>query len=55
VLVTSHVMDVAEKCRRLGMLREGRLIPEGTLEELKAASGAASVEEAFLHYGGVRA
>mgnify|MGYP001398688657 CR=1 FL=1 len=55
VLVTSHVMDEAEKCRRLGMLREGRLIAEGTLEELKAASGAASVEEAFLHYGGVRA
>jgi len=55
VIVTTHVMDEAGKCHRLGMLRGGRLIAEGTPEELKAASGAASIEEAFLHYGGVRA
>jgi ABC-2 type transport system ATP-binding protein len=55
VLVTTHVMDEAGKCRRLGMLRDGNLIAAGTPEELMAGSGAASIEEAFLHYGGVRA
>lgn len=55
ILVTTHVMDEADKCHRLGMLRGGRLIAEGTPEELKAGSGTTSIEEAFLHYGGVRA
>lgn len=55
ILVTTHVMDEADKCHRLGMVREGDLIAVGTLEQLKAESGAADIEEAFLYYGGVRA
>lgn len=53
IIVTTHVMDEAEKCQRLGMLRDGRLIAVGTPGELKARADAARLEEAFLYYGGV--
>ncbi|MDF2834628.1 MAG: ABC-type multidrug transport system, ATPase component [Paenibacillus sp.] len=52
ILVTTHVMDEADKCHRLGMIREGALIAVGTPEELKSETGSASIEDAFLHYGG---
>lgn len=55
ILVTTHVMDEADKCHRLGMVRDGRLIAVGTPEALKEETGGATIEEAFLFYGGVRA
>ncbi|SFV08936.1 ABC transporter ATP-binding protein [Alicyclobacillus macrosporangiidus] len=54
ILVTTHVMDEAEKCHRLGMLRDGRLIAVGTPGELKASANVTTIEEAFLAFGGVR-
>jgi ABC-2 type transport system ATP-binding protein len=48
VLVSSHVMDEAERCHRLILLREGRLLADDTPDNLRAATGAATVEEAFL-------
>jgi ABC-2 type transport system ATP-binding protein len=55
ILVTTHVMDEADKCHRLGMVRDGSLIAVGTPEALKAETGSRSIEEAFLYYGGVQA
>ncbi|MED4957817.1 ABC transporter ATP-binding protein [Paenibacillus macerans] len=55
ILVTTHVMDEADKCHRLGMIRDGSLIAVGTPEALKLETGSATIEEAFLYYGGVRA
>ncbi|WDL99552.1 ABC transporter ATP-binding protein [Alicyclobacillus sp. ALC3] len=55
IVVTTHVMDEAEKCDRLGMIRDGRLIAVGTPDELKAHTQATNLEAAFLAYGGVRA
>ncbi|MFC4768644.1 ABC transporter ATP-binding protein [Effusibacillus consociatus] len=52
ILITTHVMDEAEHCDRLGLIREGRLIALGTPEELKRKSGAQTIETAFLHFGG---
>jgi ABC-2 type transport system ATP-binding protein len=54
IIVTTHVMDEAEKCHELVMIREGRLIAVGTPEEILKASGSKTIEEAFLYYGGVR-
>ncbi|MDF2926862.1 MAG: ABC-type multidrug transport system, ATPase component [Paenibacillaceae bacterium] len=55
IVVTTHVMDEADKCHRLGMVREGSLIAVGTPEALKQETGSKTIEEAFLFYGGVRA
>lgn len=52
IILTTHVMDEADKCHKLGMIREGRLIATGTPEELLAASSTSTLEEAFLYYGG---
>jgi ABC-2 type transport system ATP-binding protein len=48
VLVSSHVMDEAERCDRLLLMREGRLLADDTPAALLAATGAADIEGAFL-------
>jgi ABC-2 type transport system ATP-binding protein len=48
VLVSSHVMDEAERCHGLLLLREGRLLAEDTPDALRRHTGAATVEDAFL-------
>lgn len=52
ILVSSHVMDEAERCDRLGLIRDGRLIAEGSAGELRRRGGAADLEEAFLRLAG---
>lgn len=52
ILVTTHVMDEAEKCDRLAMIRDGRLITSGSPAELKRKFGISSLEEVFLKAGG---
>ena len=51
ILLTTHVMDEAEKCTHLSMMRAGELIASGSPEEIQVKSGADSLEEAFLFYG----
>jgi ABC-2 type transport system ATP-binding protein len=51
IIVTTHVMDEAEKCHELAMMRDGRLIAQGTPLELRAGIGASSLEDAFIYYG----
>jgi len=48
VFVSSHVMDEAERCHRLLLMREGRIIADGSPAEIKEKAGADSVEDAFL-------
>lgn len=52
ILVTTHVMDEAEKCHQLAMMRHGNLIAVGTPIELQKRISANSLEEAFIYYGG---
>ena len=48
IVVSSHVMDEAERCQRLGLIRAGRLLAEGTVQELKSKAGVEKLEDAFL-------
>lgn len=52
LLVSSHVMDEAERCDRLVLLRDGALVADSTLPELLAATGTASADAAFLALAG---
>ena len=48
LLVSSHVMDEAERCDGLLLMREGELLATGTPAELREAAGARDVGEAFI-------
>ena len=48
VLVSSHVMDEAERCDRLLLMRDGRLLADDTPAALLAQTGTADIEGAFL-------
>jgi ABC-2 type transport system ATP-binding protein len=48
VLVSSHVMDEAERCDRLLLMRDGVFIADGTPAEIKQKAGADDIEQAFL-------
>ena len=50
LVVTTHVMDEAERCDRLAMIRDGAFIAIGSPAELKDRAGARTLEEAFLHF-----
>jgi ABC-2 type transport system ATP-binding protein len=55
LVVSSHIMDEAERCDRLGFMRQGRMLAEGSAAALRAGAGTATLEEAFLHYTGYQA
>jgi len=48
LLVSSHVMDEADHCHDLLLLRGGKLIATGTPAEVRARSGQQDLDEAFL-------
>jgi len=54
VLFSTHIMEVAEHlCTRIGIIYEGRIVAEGSLEQLRASAskpggGQATLEEVFL-------
>jgi ABC-2 type transport system ATP-binding protein len=48
LIVSSHVMDEAERCHDLLLMREGELLATGTPAELTERVGARNVGDAFL-------
>ena len=51
VVMTTHILEVAERMAdRIGVIAHGRLIAEGTLEELHRRTGkaATSLEDTFI-------
>lgn len=48
LLVSSHVMDEAEHCDKLLLVREGELLAQLSPDELRAETGEQNLEQAFL-------
>ena len=48
LIISSHVMDEAERCDHLGFMRQGAFLAEGTVAEMRRKKGASTLEEAFL-------
>ncbi|MGW1496741.1 ABC transporter ATP-binding protein [Streptomyces sp. NPDC002402] len=49
ILVSSHVMDEAERCHRLLLMREGEILAEDSPDDLRLRTRSETVEAAFLH------
>ena len=53
VFFSTHVLEVAEKlCDRVGIINRGKLLTEGTPEELQQRTGDSSLEQVFLEMTG---
>ena len=52
IVVSSHVMDEADRCDELLFVRAGKVIARGSGEELRARAGTDDLEAAFLHFAG---
>jgi ABC-2 type transport system ATP-binding protein len=52
IVVSSHVMDEAERCDRLGLILFGKLLAEGSADELRRRAGTQNLETAFLTLSG---
>lgn len=48
LLVSSHVMDEADRCDRLLLMRAGALLADETPDDLRATTGVDNLEAAFL-------
>jgi ABC-2 type transport system ATP-binding protein len=48
VFVSSHVMDEADRCDRLLLMREGRFIADDTPDRIREHTGTGDIEAAFL-------
>ncbi|MGW2650569.1 ABC transporter ATP-binding protein [Streptomyces sp. NPDC001393] len=49
LLVSSHVMDEAERCHRLLLMRDGEILADDSPDALRTRTGSDTVEAAFLH------
>jgi ABC-2 type transport system ATP-binding protein len=57
VILTTHILEVAERMAdRIGIIQNGRLLAEGTLDELRTRTGelGATLEDVFLDLTGER-
>jgi ABC-2 type transport system ATP-binding protein len=52
IVVSSHVMDEADRCDELLFMRTGKVIARGPGARLREEAGTSSLEQAFLHFGG---
>lgn len=50
IIVSTHYMDEAARCHRLGFLRFGKLLAADTPDALRQQSGSADFEQAFMYF-----
>ena len=48
LIISSHVMDEADRCDTLVLLREGKVLATGTPQELRTRTGTQDMESAFV-------
>ncbi|MGN1402522.1 MAG: ABC transporter ATP-binding protein [Bacillus sp. (in: firmicutes)] len=53
IIVTTHVMDEAEKCDYISMIRDGLLIANGTPQQLKEQYSVNNLDDVFMAAGGI--
>ena len=53
LLVSSHVMDEADRCDQLILIRAGRVLDMGTSDEVRRRAGTPDLESAFLKLSGI--
>jgi ABC-2 type transport system ATP-binding protein len=51
IVVSSHVMDEADRCDELLFIRSGKVIARGTGQEIRTQAGTDDLEQAFLRLG----
>ncbi|GGI38789.1 ABC transporter ATP-binding protein [Mammaliicoccus stepanovicii] len=51
ILVTTHVLDEADKCDKLLLMRDGKIISYGSPNEIKHKFNADTIEDVFLKLG----
>jgi ABC-2 type transport system ATP-binding protein len=49
LLISSHVMDEADRCQNLLLMRAGVLLANDSPDALRARTHTGSIEDAFLH------
>jgi ABC-2 type transport system ATP-binding protein len=52
LLVSSHVMDEADRCDELLLMLHGKLLARGSGAEIRERAGSQDIEQAFLSLGG---
>jgi ABC-2 type transport system ATP-binding protein len=52
LLVSSHVMDEADRCDVLMFIRDGHVLAQGSPAELRTRAGTENLETAFLEFAG---
>ncbi|HZU70164.1 MAG TPA: ABC transporter ATP-binding protein [Ktedonobacteraceae bacterium] len=50
IIVSTHHLDEAARCTRLGLMRAGMLLAQDTPQELLRQSGKDNMEDAFLYF-----
>jgi ABC-2 type transport system ATP-binding protein len=50
IIVSTHHLDEAARCTRLGLIRSGDWLAQGTPQELLQQSGKEDMEDAFLYF-----
>lgn len=52
ILITTHHMEEARRCDRIGFIYKGRMLVTGPTTDLLREAGADNLEDAFVHYLG---
>ena len=50
IIVSTHHLDEASRCTRLGLMRSGAMLAQDAPQELLRQSGKDNMEDAFLHF-----